>query len=82
MNNFLVSTVAQQEIMSLDQKIYETVDSIKALKTKREFMLSFASDPYGFINKWLISQSRDLKVCTIIFVLNTRLFFLWTCMLN
>lgn len=62
MNNFLVSTVAQQEIMSLDQKIYETVDSIKALKTKREFMLSFASDPYGFINKWLISQSRDLKV--------------------
>ena len=48
--------------MSLDQKIYETVDSIKALKTKREFMLSFASDPYGFINKWLISQSRDLKV--------------------
>ena len=62
MNNLLVSTVAQQEIMSLDQKIYETVDSIKALKTKREFMLSFASDPYGFINKWLISQSRDLKV--------------------
>jgi hypothetical protein len=62
MNNFLVSTVAQQEIMSLDQKIYETVDDIKALKTKREFMLSFASDPYGFINKWLISQSRDLKV--------------------
>ena len=25
-------------------------------------MLSFASDPYGFVNKWLISQSRDLKV--------------------
>ena len=65
MNNFLVSTVAQQEIMSLDQKIYETVDSIKALKTKREFMLSFASDPYGFINKWLISQSRDLKVAQL-----------------
>ena len=74
MNNFLVSTVAQQEIMSLDQKIYETVDSIKALKTKREFMLSFASDPYGFINKWLISQSRDLKVCTISLV-KMRLFF-------
>lgn len=64
MNNFLISTVTQQEIMNLDNKIYETVDSIKALKTKREFMLSFASDPYGFINKWLISQSRDLKVMT------------------
>lgn len=61
MNNFLLSTTTQQEIMGLDQKIYETVDSIKVLKTKREFMLGFASDSYGFINKWLISQSRDLK---------------------
>ena len=34
------------------------------MKTHREFYLSFAKDPQLFINKWLISQSRDLKTMT------------------
>jgi len=62
MNNFLLSTASQQEIQSLDNKIHETVESINQLKISREFFLGFARDPQQFINKWLISQTRDLKV--------------------
>jgi len=64
MNNFLLSTASQQEIQSLDNKIHETVDTINGLKTSREFFLSFAKDPQLFINKWLMSQTRDLKTMT------------------
>lgn len=62
MNNFLLSTASQQEIQGLDNKIHETVETINQLKTNREFFLSFAKDPQQFINKWIISQTRDLKV--------------------
>ncbi|XP_037869343.1 brahma-associated protein of 60 kDa isoform X2 [Bombyx mori] len=61
MNNFLLSTANQQEIQGLDSKIHETVDTINQLKTNREFFLSFSKDPQQFIQKWLVSQSRDLK---------------------
>lgn len=64
MNNFLLSTASQQEIQELDNKIHETVETINQLKTNREFFLSFAKDPQQFINKWLISQTRDLKTMT------------------
>merc|ERR1719341_1767319 len=64
MNNFLLSTASQQEIQSLDNKIHETVDTINSLKTSREFFLSFAKDGQLFINKWLQSQTRDLKTMT------------------
>ena len=64
MNNFLLSTTSQQEIQSLDNKIQETVETINSLKTSREFFLSFAKDPQLFINKWLQSQSTDLKTMT------------------
>ncbi|XP_039746705.1 brahma-associated protein of 60 kDa [Pararge aegeria] len=61
MNSFLLSTANQQEIQGLDAKIHETVDTINQLKTNREFFLSFSKDPQQFIQKWLVSQSRDLK---------------------
>ncbi|OWR48827.1 SWI/SNF-related matrix-associated actin-dependent regulator of chromatin subfamily D member 1 [Danaus plexippus plexippus] len=61
MNSFLMSTANQQEIQGLDSKIHETVDTINQLKTNREFFLSFSKDPQQFIQKWLVSQSRDLK---------------------
>lgn len=38
------------------------MDTINQLKTNREFFLSFSMDPQQFIQKWLVSQSRDLKV--------------------
>ena len=64
MNNFLLSTASQQEIQSLDSKIHETVETINTLKTNREFFLSSAKDPQLFMNKWLESQSKDLKTMT------------------
>ncbi|XP_041100559.1 SWI/SNF-related matrix-associated actin-dependent regulator of chromatin subfamily D member 3-like isoform X3 [Polyodon spathula] len=64
MNSFLLSTANQQEIASLDNKIHETIESINQLKIQRDFMLSFSKDPKGYIQDWLKSQSRDLKVMT------------------
>ncbi|CAH0383700.1 unnamed protein product [Bemisia tabaci] len=64
MNNFLLSTASQVEIQTLDNKIHETVETINQLKTNREFFLSLAKDPQQFINKWIISQTRDLKTMT------------------
>lgn len=48
--------------MFFSSQIHETIETINQLKTQREFMLSFARDPQGFINDWLQSQCRDLKV--------------------
>ncbi|CAF2501185.1 unnamed protein product [Rotaria sp. Silwood2] len=52
------------ELEELDGKILQYIDSINQLKQTREFYLSFADDPQGFICKWLASQSRDLKMIT------------------
>ena len=64
MNNFLLSTASQQEIQTLDNKIHETVETINSLKTSRDFFLSFGNDPQLFIDKWLESQTKDLKTMT------------------
>ncbi|XP_072105656.1 SWI/SNF-related matrix-associated actin-dependent regulator of chromatin subfamily D member 1 isoform X2 [Mobula birostris] len=74
MNSFLLSTASQQEIAALDNKIHETIETINQLKTQREFMLSFARDPQGFINDWLQSQCRDLKFPMAIFVVEAARF--------
>ncbi|XP_042328219.1 SWI/SNF-related matrix-associated actin-dependent regulator of chromatin subfamily D member 2 [Sceloporus undulatus] len=64
MSNFLASTTNQQEIASLDVKIHETIESINQLKTQRDFMLSFSNNPQDFIQEWIRSQQRDLKIIT------------------
>uniref|UniRef100_A0A8D0B5A3 SWI/SNF related BAF chromatin remodeling complex subunit D2 n=1 Tax=Salvator merianae TaxID=96440 RepID=A0A8D0B5A3_SALMN len=64
MSNFLASTTNQQEIASLDVKIHETIESINQLKTQRDFMLSFSTNPQDFIQEWIRSQQRDLKIIT------------------
>ncbi|CAB1312130.1 unnamed protein product [Coregonus sp. 'balchen'] len=64
MNGFLSSTTNQQEIATLEMKIHETIESINQLKTQRDFMLSFSNNPQDFIQDWLKSQSRDLKLMT------------------
>lgn len=53
-------------LSTLDQhvQILQLIDGINQLKQSREFYLSFADDPQGFITKWLASQSRDLKLMT------------------
>ncbi|XP_037078596.1 brahma-associated protein of 60 kDa-like [Pollicipes pollicipes] len=64
MNSFLLSTASQLEIQTLDNKVHETVEMINQYKVNREFLLGFARDPQQFINKWLVSQSRDLETIT------------------
>ncbi|TNN65306.1 SWI/SNF-related matrix-associated actin-dependent regulator of chromatin subfamily D member 2 [Liparis tanakae] len=64
MNSFLSSTTNQQEIASLEIKIHETIEYINQLKTERDFMLSFSNKPQDFIQDWLKSQCRDLKLMT------------------
>ena len=64
MHRFIVNISSQQEIAQLDSKIIETVDLINKSKTAREFYSGFANDPQNFIDKWLASQSADLKAMT------------------
>ncbi|KAK1881670.1 SWI/SNF-related matrix-associated actin-dependent regulator of chromatin subfamily D member 2 [Dissostichus eleginoides] len=64
MNSFLSSTTNQQEIAALEIKIHETIEYINQLKTERDFMLSFSNKPQDFIQDWLKSQCRDLKLMT------------------
>ncbi|XP_077169696.1 SWI/SNF-related matrix-associated actin-dependent regulator of chromatin subfamily D member 2 isoform X2 [Paroedura picta] len=44
--------------------IHETIESINQLKTQRDFMLSFSNSPQDFIQEWIRSQQRDLKIIT------------------
>lgn len=48
----------------LDTKISEHIEQINQLGISRDFFMSFSEDPQDFINKWLISQSNDLKTMT------------------
>ena len=43
-------------------QIHDTVEQINAIKLQREFYLGFSDSPQKFINDWLASQNRDLKV--------------------
>ncbi|KHN81249.1 SWI/SNF-related matrix-associated actin-dependent regulator of chromatin subfamily D member 1 [Toxocara canis] len=64
MSSFLHSHTNMPEISALDQKIFDIVEQINEWKLRRDFYVRFADNPQGFINKWLISQSNDLKTMT------------------
>jgi SWI/SNF-related matrix-associated actin-dependent regulator of chromatin subfamily D len=38
------------------------IQAIHSSKLKRDFMNSFIQNPVEFINRWVASQSKDLKV--------------------
>jgi SWI/SNF-related matrix-associated actin-dependent regulator of chromatin subfamily D len=61
MKGFLNSSQSLNEIAQLDTKISEHIEQLNQLRINREFYTSFSEDPQDFINKWLISQSNDLK---------------------
>ena len=42
--------------------MHEAVELINRFRISRDFFLGFARAPQPFINKWLVSQSRDLEV--------------------
>lgn len=53
-----------QEIRQLDEKVFSIVADIKRSITNYEFFSEFSKDPQQSINKWLASQSSDLKIMT------------------
>jgi SWI/SNF-related matrix-associated actin-dependent regulator of chromatin subfamily D len=63
MKTFLSTSQNQSlaEVAQLDAKIHEQIEQINQLRLSREFFMSFSEDPQDFINKWLVSQSNDLK---------------------
>lgn len=63
MTSFLHSHANMPDISALDQKIFDIVEQINEWKLRRDFYVRFADSPQEFIQKWLISQSNDLKVC-------------------
>ncbi|ORY45990.1 hypothetical protein BCR33DRAFT_716000 [Rhizoclosmatium globosum] len=50
-----------KEISAIDDEITKLVQKVTQCKHKREFMLSYAKDPVGFLNQWVASQTRDLE---------------------
>ncbi|CAO3594867.1 unnamed protein product [Absidia cylindrospora] len=62
MLNQISSQQSQKQIMELDDKIVQCVQSINNSKIKRDFLLQFSKHPVEFINKWIASQARDLEV--------------------
>lgn len=62
MMHIVSSTLTQKEIMALDDKIVQCVQSINNSKIKRDFLMQFSKEPVEFINKWIASQARDLEV--------------------
>uniref|UniRef100_A0A915B9A5 DM2 domain-containing protein n=3 Tax=Ascarididae TaxID=6250 RepID=A0A915B9A5_PARUN len=64
MSSFLHSHANMPDISALDQKIFDIVEQINEWKLRRDFYVRFADNPQHFINKWLISQSNDLKTMT------------------
>lgn len=67
MMNVVASSQSQKDIMALDDKIVQCVQSINNSKIKRDFLMQFSRNPIEFINKWITSQARDLEVRSISF---------------
>ncbi|KAI9310692.1 SWI/SNF and RSC complex subunit Ssr3 [Dichotomocladium elegans] len=62
MMNSVASTQSQKEVMALDDKVVQCVQSINNSKIKRDFLMQFAQHPVEFINKWIASQANDLEI--------------------
>ncbi|KAI9189783.1 SWI/SNF and RSC complex subunit Ssr3 [Blastocladiella emersonii ATCC 22665] len=58
----LTATDNQREIAELDAQISAAIVSLNNHRLKRDFMLAFAKDPVGFLNRFVESQSRDLQI--------------------
>ncbi|OBZ86105.1 SWI/SNF-related matrix-associated actin-dependent regulator of chromatin subfamily D member 1 [Choanephora cucurbitarum] len=62
MMNAVAATQLQKDVMALDDKIVQCVQSINNSKIKRDFLTQFCVSPIEFINKWITSQARDLEI--------------------
>ena len=64
MSSFMMSAANIQELQQLDEKICDTLEAIKLTRNTFDLFSSFADDPHQFTNRWLASQSSDLKSAT------------------
>lgn len=62
MSAFMMSNASTQELQQLDEKICDTLEAIKLTRNTFDLFSSFAEDPHQFTNRWLASQSSDLKL--------------------
>lgn len=62
MSSFVHNNASINDIITLEQKVFDIVEQINEWKTRRDFYVRFADHPQRFIEKWLVSQSQDLKV--------------------
>lgn len=61
MSSYMMSNTNTQELQQLDEKICDTLEAIKLTRNTFDLFTSFAKDPHQFIDRWLASQSSDLK---------------------
>lgn len=61
MSTFTMSNASVQELQQLDEKICDTLEAIKLTRNTFDLFTSFAENPHQFTNKWLASQSSDLR---------------------
>jgi len=64
MSSFMMSNASAQELQQLEEKICDTLEAIKLTRTTFDLFTSFAEDPHQFTNRWLASQSSDLRLAT------------------
>jgi SWI/SNF-related matrix-associated actin-dependent regulator of chromatin subfamily D len=62
MMNVVSASQVQKDILALDDKVVQCVQSINNSKMKRDFLMQFSMHPIEFINKWINSQARDIEV--------------------
>lgn len=62
--SFSMSSASVQELQQLDEKICDTLEAIKLTRNTFDLLTSFANDPHQFTNRWLATQSSDLKLAT------------------
>lgn len=57
----MMSTANLQEVQQLDEKICDTLESIKLTRSSFDLYTSFAKDPHRFTSRWLAAHSSDLS---------------------
>lgn len=63
-NAYTMSNTNIQELQQLEEKICDTLEAIKLTRNTFDLFTSFAEDPHQFTNRWLASQSSDLKLAS------------------
>ncbi|RCH81718.1 SWI/SNF complex component snf12, partial [Rhizopus stolonifer] len=61
MMNVVSASQVQKDILALDDKVVQCVQSINNSKIKRDFLMQFSMHPIEFMNKWINSQAREIE---------------------